>query len=54
MTLAQARALKSALDEAIAKAEADGTDAVDLQQSLSSALGGALDELNAAIDAAYK
>lgn len=52
MKLDEAKILKAALDDAIAKAEATGSDTVDLQGSLSAQLGTALDELQAAIDAA--
>jgi len=52
MKIADAKILKAALDAAIAKAEATGADKVDLQGSLSAELGHALDDLQAAIDAA--
>lgn len=49
MKLEQAKALKAALDAAIATAEATDSDVVDLQGQLSADLGEALDELKAAI-----
>lgn len=52
MTIDEAKILKAAIDDAIAKAEFAGSSHVDLQGSLSSQLGTALDELQAAIDAA--
>jgi predicted trehalose synthase len=49
MNVEQAEALVAALRDAIAQARRDGYDTIDLQESLSSALGTALDELEAAI-----
>lgn len=54
MNLAQAKALKAALDAAIEKAEAAGSDVVHLDAALSANLGTALDELEAAIAEARK
>ena len=49
MKLADAYKLRSALDAAIADAEATGSDTVALQAALSAQLGDALDQLEAAI-----
>lgn len=50
MKLDQAIALRDALDAAIDKAVMDGAGDLDLQGSLSTDLGEALDELKAAIE----
>ena len=49
MKLEEAKALKSALGAGIAQAEASGSDDVQLQAQLSTLLGGALSDLEAAI-----
>ena len=51
MTLDEARALKQALDAAIAEAETAGRDSVDLARALSAELGASLADLEAAIAA---
>jgi hypothetical protein len=49
MKLEQAKALKAALDAAIAKAEAAGSADVDFRATLSAQLGDALNDLESAI-----
>lgn len=52
MKLDEAKALRAALDGAIAAAEAAGSDEVNVQGALDAQLGAAIDELQAAIDSA--
>ncbi len=52
MKLDEAKVLNAALEAAIAQAEATGSTEVSVMGALSAELGKALDELQAAIDAA--
>lgn len=51
MHIDQARTLKAALESAIAKAEANGSDEVTLSDELDATLGQALDEARNALEA---
>lgn len=54
MKLDEARALRDALNTAIADAEASGSTEANLQGALDASLGAAIDELQTAIDNAAK
>lgn len=54
MHIDQARTLKAVLDKAIAEAETAGSDEVELHIKLDQALGAAIDEAQAVLDAAKK